>query len=310
MKRICMLIAACLAGVAVLSAQAQLPPGSAAQPPTPAPLAGAGVASPEYKIGPKDVLTVEVANDTLILPLGKTYQVQADGRIALGSQEKLSAVPVAGKTIAQVQEDVEKRLEEANLLGNPTVTVRIVEFHSQIVTVSGEFNSPGQKSIGANQMTLMAAVFAGGGLTARADPEVQVRRNRPPATGPRVTDARDEKTELRFMVNMLDLNEGRIEDPPLQDGDIVYAAQAKSCTVNGEVKTPGQVVLKKGMTVLEAIMKAGGPNDKGAMNRVSIKRMGVKKPGVYGVINKVPETMVVQPDDIINVPKKYIGLHD
>lgn len=77
---------------------------------------------------------------------------------------------------------------------------------------------------------------------------------------------------------------------------------AQRVHLGGQVRTPGPRPFNKGLTVFQAVQAAGGANEFGAMNRVTLWREGRPKE-----INlKTPEGMAVvtRPNDTIEVPKK------
>jgi protein involved in polysaccharide export with SLBB domain len=76
--------------------------------------------------------------------------------------------------------------------------------------------------------------------------------------------------------------------------------------VNGEVLQSGkQVVWFKGISVMQALSAAGGPTTKAATNRMSISRMNPAKHKYDSI--KAAFTTLLEPEDIIIVPKKYFG---
>jgi protein involved in polysaccharide export with SLBB domain len=73
---------------------------------------------------------------------------------------------------------------------------------------------------------------------------------------------------------------------------------AENCYVTGEVTTPGKYYIEPGMTVMQAILHAGGINARGSERRIELKRVG--KNGQYQVIHARPDDPI-QADDIIHV---------
>jgi len=79
------------------------------------------------------------------------------------------------------------------------------------------------------------------------------------------------------------------------------AERAGQFYINGEVRTTGVLKLDPGMTVLQAIAKAGGVTERGSARRVSIKRRNAQ--GSYTVISAKSEEKI-QPDDVITVKER------
>src|SRR5262245_14115541 len=99
----------------------------------------AAVATPgnhAYRIGPLDVLDVSVFQAP---DLSKTVEVADNGMVDL---PLIGETPAAGKTASELQRDLSAKLG-AKYLQNPQVSVRVVEYNSNRVTVSGAIRSPG-----------------------------------------------------------------------------------------------------------------------------------------------------------------------
>ncbi len=68
----------------------------------------------------------------------------------------------------------------------------------------------------------------------------------------------------------------------------------------GEVKEPGQYPYEPGMTVLNAVAKAGGFTFRAKQNGILLQRGGADAPPVV-----VPGNTPIQPGDIITVPERF-----
>jgi polysaccharide biosynthesis/export protein len=109
-----------------------------------------------YLIGPADKLSVTVFGiENLSLE-----EVQADGNGAI-SVPLAGTINAAGKSTAEVAREIEAKLR-AKFVRNPEVSVNLREAVSQVVTVDGEVDKPGQYPV-VGKMTLMRAVAAAGG---------------------------------------------------------------------------------------------------------------------------------------------------
>jgi protein involved in polysaccharide export with SLBB domain len=76
--------------------------------------------------------------------------------------------------------------------------------------------------------------------------------------------------------------------------------------IGGSVKAPGPRPFAKDLTVFQAVMAAGGPNDFGAMNRVILFREG--KQQVIDLEGAAGKGVIAMPNDTIDVPpKKWNG---
>jgi polysaccharide export outer membrane protein len=86
--------------------------------------------------------------------------------------------------------------------------------------------------------------------------------------------------------------------PTLAGGDSVLVPTAPQMYIYGEVMAPGKFKVEPGMTVIQAIARAGGISPRGSQNRVVIKRR--KADGTYDT-TKATLSDLVQPEDVIRV---------
>lgn len=135
-----------LAGVAALAAN-----GSAAA-------AGAAAQSPDYIIGPGDVLEIFVWQNK---DLSVTVPVRPDGKISTPLDEDMVAV---GKTPSQLARDIEQKLSQ--YVRSPQVNVIVTTPTSVFsqVKVIGQVNHP-QAIAYRDGMTVLDAILQVGGLT-------------------------------------------------------------------------------------------------------------------------------------------------
>ncbi len=111
-------------------------------------------ASPEYRIGPGDVLRVsEWRNEDL------TFQVVVlpDGFISF---PLIGDIKAAGKTVAEIKAEIEQKLTV--YIPEPTVSVMVNNVNSMIIYVIGRANRPGHYPLTTNVTVLQALAMAGG----------------------------------------------------------------------------------------------------------------------------------------------------
>lgn len=155
----------------------------------------------EYRIGPRDVLTVQVFQ---VPSLSAETEVDAQGNIAM---PLLGAVAVQGKTNTEVANEIETRLG-AKYLQNPQVQVVVKEAQSQRVTIDGSVTNPGVFPI-AGQTTLLQALALAHGAKDDANlRRVVVFRT---IDGQRMAAAFDAK----------DIQRGLSTDPTIYGNDII-----------------------------------------------------------------------------------------
>jgi polysaccharide export outer membrane protein len=177
----------------------------------------------------------------------------------------IGAVQVAGKTIAQTQEEIRSLLDKDYIV-NPHVTVAIIEYSKLWVTVLGQVQKPGNVELpNSGGLDLLGAIALAGGYTQDADMErVAVRRivnGTEQVTTFNATEMAHNSTTKPFMV---------------QPGDAVTVPSYVKAwvTVLGEVQKPGRVDLPKEgtMDVLGALAQVSGFTADADPTHVDIRR--------------------------------------
>lgn len=133
------------------------PSGAAAAPAVPTDAVPAtGVSGPrDYRVGPLDLLTVDVFG----LPdLKREVRVSASGDFSLPLAGTLHA---QGLTLLELQGEIARRLSE-RYLENPQVTVFVKEYVSQRVTIEGAVKMPGVMALSGRTSLLQVVAMAGG----------------------------------------------------------------------------------------------------------------------------------------------------
>ena len=110
----------------------------------------------EYKIGPQDVLRIDVWKEPEI---SRIAPVRPDGRISL---PLINDVQAAGLTSTQLSAVIADGLRK--YITNPQVTVGVTEINSRRVYVTGEVTRPGAFPLLPN-MTVLQALSSSGGFT-------------------------------------------------------------------------------------------------------------------------------------------------
>jgi polysaccharide export outer membrane protein len=125
-------------------------PDAPAKPPAPS------VGEPEYKIGPQDVLQIDVWKEPEI---SRTIPVRPDGKISV---PLLHDVQAAGLTALELAASLRDGLSK--YLTNPQVNVTVTQINSRRVYLTGEVNRAGAIPLLPN-MTVLQALASGGGFT-------------------------------------------------------------------------------------------------------------------------------------------------
>lgn len=196
-----LLLAACSSGAANRDVQM----GGVMPPPDPVKLTAASPAT-SYRIGPFDVLDITVYQ---VPDLTKIIQVDAAGQIVM---PLIGQVDAAGKTVAELQEDLVVKLR-AKYLQAPEVTVYVKEFASQKVTIDGSVMVPGVYPIQGKTTLLQALTMARG-------PDRM-------ANGKRIVIFRmvnDQRMAAMFDINAI--RAGTMPDPEVYGNDVIVVERS------------------------------------------------------------------------------------
>lgn len=219
----------------------------------------------DYILGQGDRLSVRVfgADDLLDRPL----DVSAEGDILapLVGQVKAAGLSVQGLE-AELTEQYKKYYKD------PEVTVTVLEYRSQPVTVVGSVNTPGVIQL-RRPARLMEVISQAGGLRADAGDKALITRR--DAAGS--TAANGSRGFVTQEVELHKIIEGN--DPSLniivRGNDLITIPKAKMVYVVGAIGRPGGYVLdghSSTITVLQAIALAGGVNSTARASQSRILR--------------------------------------
>jgi len=160
--KVAVVLLTALTGISVVSAQ-EVDPKKHSVPSTKATPGAAEksllIVTPEYIIGPEDVLEITVWKNA---DLSKQVQVRPDGRISLPLLGDISAV---AKTPTQLTEEISAGLRA--YMENPTISIMIKDVQSYNIYVLGEVNKPGKFPL-KSKTTLLLGISVAGGFTPMA----------------------------------------------------------------------------------------------------------------------------------------------
>ncbi|HWO39100.1 MAG TPA: polysaccharide biosynthesis/export family protein [Candidatus Acidoferrum sp.] len=135
----------------------------AQKPATPAqPAVSASPVDADYKIGPQDVLRIDVWKEP---DISRVIPVRPDGKISV---PLLNDVQASGLTAMELAASLRESLSK--YLTNPQVTVTVNEINSRRVYITGEVIHPGTFPLLPN-MTVLQALSGAGGFTQFAKPK-------------------------------------------------------------------------------------------------------------------------------------------
>lgn len=251
--------------------------------------------SPDYVVGPQDVLTIMSYDQA---DLSGKFVVEADGTFTFPLIGRFKA---GGLTLRQVEATLKKRLIDEGFFRNPQISAAVESYKSQKVFVVGEVRNPGTYVLSGNMTLIEVIARAGSTLPTATGDVVIVRAGSGTAAGiPPVN--RDDDTDV-VRVNLRDLENGVFsQNAVLQDGDTIFVPRGESLYVFGQVRNPGAYpVQQKNTTVLQALSLAGGITDRGSTSRIRIIRI-VKGERVELRVNLTDH---VQAGDTIVVPQRF-----
>jgi len=160
----------------------------------------AATTDPEYRIGPQDVIKVDVWKEpeiTSVIP------VRPDGKISL---PLLNDVQAAGLTTMQLAGNIREGLTK--FLNNPQVTVTVTQINSRRVFVTGEVAHSGALPL-LPGMTALEALSTCGGFTQFArEKSIYILRN-------------ENGKQVKIPYNYKDVVKGKKDDVILEPGDVI-----------------------------------------------------------------------------------------
>ncbi len=237
---------------------------------------GAARNSGSYVIGVEDVLDIRVWENP---ELSVNVAVRPDGKVTI---PLLGDIRAKGLRPEQLKKRLEKKL--ASFVRTPTVTVTVSEINSFKVYVVGGGTSPQVVSLRRN--TTLLQLFAQIGALERADIEgaFLLRGNK--------------KVEVDFY-NLLIKGDFKF-DVPLKSGDMVFVPDdfGTRLQVVGAVISPKTLSYKRGMTIVDAVLMAGGFTEFADPKKVIVYRKSKDKKGKDKV-----EEIVVRFNDIVKKGK-------
>lgn len=193
-----------------------------------------------YRVGPSDVLDVRISDSAA--PQSTLFTVTATGFL----EHPLLPEPLqaAGLTVDEIGTRFEGELKRRALVDNPKVSVGVRDYASHAILVSGLVKDSGTKVLRREAIPLYVVV-------ADAQPLPEAAR---------VTVVRNESNET-FEVDLTRAAEMNLLVRP---GDVItlLASVTQFVYVGGEVKLPGEKIYRRGLTLTQAIIAAGGVTPK------------------------------------------------
>lgn len=237
-----------------------------------------------------DTLYIKVEGEQAMC---KAYLVTEEGKITLPEVGEFKA---AGQTLTQLKESLTKAI--GDYVRNPQVTVDMpAAAQTREILVYGEVRRPGTVAI-KGDFRLMDVLNAVGGVSDSADQAKAVIYEKGAVKGTSL--------ELEALLKG-DLSKNTV----VHEGDTLFipAKTQGTITIAGQIRNPGEHVAKTGMTVMDAIVQAGGFTPEADKKQVRISSKD-KSPVVANLeeepsANGVPawQTITLQSGDSVWVPE-------
>lgn len=201
----------------------------------------------EYRVGAGDVLQVQVYEEP---DLGGQVEVASTCTVSLAL---VGAVEVCELTPPEIEAKVRAAYADGFLV-SPTVSVRVLQHRSQRVDVLGEVQKRGPVYL-ERDTTLVEVISLAGGPLAENVVEVQVV-------------SADGETRTYDLLELA----ADPDDVLVRPGDKILLQPGKVVYVEGQIRKPGAVTLRGGLTVTQALALAGGPDEFANLRRVLVRR--------------------------------------
>ena len=193
-----------------------------------------------YRVGPNDVLDIRV-NDSAS-PQSTLFTVTSAGFL----EHPMLAEPlhIAGLTVDEISAQIENDLKRRALIDHPKASVGVRDYASHTVLVSGLVKDSGTKILRREAIPLYVVV-------ADAQPLPEAAR---------ATVVRNESNET-FEIDLAQSGDMNLLVRP---GDVITLLPhvTQFVYIGGEVKLPGEKTYRRGLTLTQAIISAGGVTGK------------------------------------------------
>ena len=210
----------------------------------------------EYRVGPGDILSIIVYDHPeLTIPAGEQRSAADSGNLVNPDgtifYPYTGRIRVDGQTVDEIRENITTLLSE--YIRDPQIEVRVAQFNSKFVFVTGAVNKPGRVALRNTPLTLIDAVQLASGFTPDANQhELKITRQNRTAT-----------VSSYELLKTGDLSQNIV----LRPGDLIHVPDdsTQRVYVMGEVNRPGQVGMgATRLTLTDVITEVGGIKESSA----------------------------------------------
>jgi len=267
-------------------------------------------ASPNYKLGPDDVVTVYAAYAEYIN--GRQYRISKSGDVSF--PDPVGVIHAQGMTAENLAAEIEKR--QAETIRRPDVQVKVETQASQPITVTGAVNTPTDVQLEGGK-SLLEVLTKVGWFRGDAGSKIRITRlieNGPIPLANAVNDDRYSVAEVS--VKAIETGNPPEENVRLMPHDVIYVNKADLVYVIGGVIKPGGFALDERKTVSLIQLQGffGGFTPTAKLKNAVIYRqlpdgshmtIDVNIPEAKKLKPGKPELML-QADDILEIPDSLV----
>jgi polysaccharide biosynthesis/export protein len=216
----------------------------------------AGSDTGDYILGPGDLIRVSVYQNQ---DLTMETRLSEQGTITF---PLIGVTKIGNMTVGQAEIKIGKALKDGNFLKQPQVSILVLAYKGQTVSVLGQVAKPGRYNIEPLQNKLSHMIASAGGINLGNGSDIVV------VTGTR--GGKPFRKEIDFQ-RIFTAN-GAGEDIALENGDSLWIDRAPMVYIYGEVQRPGMQLLLRDMTLLQALAASGGLNARGTERGIRVHR--------------------------------------
>ena len=211
----------------------------------------------KLKLAPGFLLGMEVYDTP---ELTSELRVDSTGNVTV---PMIGKVHVQGETVPEAAASIQKLLLDGKILNNPQVTINILQYAAENVTVVGEVHNPGRIQLLAPH-TLAEVIAEAGGETEYAGSSVDILRLDAGTGAPHTTT-------IRYSRNNADSNASQFVIIP---GDTLTVRRAGVVYVLGAVNRPGGYLMQENgaLNVTQAIALAFGTAPQASVSSIRLIR--------------------------------------
>lgn len=223
-----------------------------------------------YVLGVNDRVRVLVFGEA---SLSGEFLVDSTGRLAMPF---IGEIPAAGLTRRALEEAIEKKLAQEEILLDPRVSVDLLNFRPYYIL--GEVTRPGEYPFTSGLNVFNAVATAGGFTTLANQTRVMIKRQ-------------GETTETEYSL---------LSPVTVEPGDTIRIIKG-AFYILGEVSRPGEYPFSEGLTVQNAVATAGGFTYRANQRQVFIKHRNETQERKVRMNASLP----VQPGDTIRITERF-----